>query len=1052
MGCPQTRRYARIGSLLTRATALFALLCSDTAQATQWVEFGPNPIKARREMGGRMVSLALHPNKPDVLYAGAASGGLWRWDNSSWTPLTDHMPVASIGAIAIDPKDPDTIYAGTGESTYSSASFYGLGIFKSTDGGESWKHYGEKTLGGRSVHQLAISPKTGHILLALAETGEAKEHPQRKEPGGLFISKDKGKSWERVSGIPKWDATDVVFAPDDPDTIYAALSSPQNGKGSPHAGLYRSTDGGKSWEKRPGLPKDPRKIVLAVSPADPDRLYALGGGTSPSLYVSRDRGKSFSRKSVRGLRAQINGHYDICVAADPTNADRVFTGGIQVYVSTNGGDSSRRVTPPHPDIQRLLIDDSGSLYCAQDGGIHISKDGGSRWTTRNKGLGTVQIYPGGALNSADPQKMVGGLQDNGTVYRSGKSNVWNESLGGDGGCNASHPETPNVVFSGYYGAGNLYKSTNGGRSYSLSSSGISKSDRVSFLPPFVYHPKDPKVLFYGTQRMYKSTNQGRSWKAISSSIAGAGKAIRSIAISPDGEWLYVVTGDETVQVSKDGGKNFKKVLSNVHGPRTLSKQISVAPWDRKVAFLGVWSFETDPIRMTKDGGETWTSILGNLRKAPVNTTAAVQSGENKIVLAGTDAGIFANCNLDGHWRSVGEFFPTTPVADVQYDAKYQRLVAFTFGRGAWVLPEVNDSFWSTLCSESAPEPEPDPSTDSSESSSNNSPEPGPTGESDSADATDSSGKESGSADSSGKSPGPDGPSGGDDSNQPSAEPTVDGGDSASCSCSSAAPFGGWLCLLPGLSLLARRRRARASGAAAAALALCGLAASPALAAEPDLRAGLSFDRQQRSQGLSFSLGTTLALSLDRPQGLSWTQASPGFQGVQLQRFVVQNPDSSQDTVSSELRSSSPTLSYPLSLVGSHVLLFCTEESRKSPLLERYVYCNKTVIRVSDGEGRVGSIGPSVAGKAGEPVEIRALMSPDRIEVGSGLPVRVYMDNQHPVGDEILVIAPDQSARKIKIYDKGIAHVPVDQAGTWIIRYEGQSGNTHYVGDLVFEVL
>lgn len=1042
---------------------LAALTGADALANNTWVEFGPGPLKASREMGGRMSALAIHPSKPNVVYAGAASGGLWRWDNDSWTPLTDHMPVSSVGAVVIDPKDPNIIYAGTGESAYSSASFYGLGVYKSTDGGETWKHYGRKELSGRSVHNMVISKDTGHIFLSLAQTGEPKEHPGRKLPGGLFVSKDKGKTWKRVSGLPEWDSTDVAFAPDDHKTIYAALSSRQDGSGQKNSGVYVSNDAGDTWNKAPGFPRDPRKIVFATSEADPNRLYALGGGTSPSLYVSKDRGKSFSKKSVRGLKAQINGHYDICVAADPTNADKVYMGGVQVYVSTNGGESSRRVTPPHPDIQRLLVDKNGVLYCAQDGGIHISKDGGNRWTTRNKGLGTIQFYPGGALNSSDPEKMVGGLQDNGTVYRSGKGLVWSMTLGGDGGCNASHPKTPNVVFSGYYGAGNLYKSTNGGRSYKHSSSGITKSDRVSFLPPFVYHPQDSNVLFYATQRMYKSTNQGKSWKAISRDVAGKGKAIRSLAISKDGTWLYAVTGDEKVHVSKDGGKTFTKVLDNIHGPRTLSKQISVAPWDKKVAFLGVWSFESDPIRMTKDAGKTWTSLLGNLRKMPVNTTTALESADHKVVLAGTDAGIYATCDFDGKWRSVGDFFPTTPVADIQYDTKYNRLVAFTFGRGAWVLKDVNDAYWKRLCAikdeDPNPEPDPEPETESgtegteSGGDSSGKDESESSSDSGSNDQTPDDSPDSGEDDTEGSSQDSAGNEPGDDPTEdPSQNPGDPGepGDSGSCGCNSATPISAWLGALPLLTLVRRRKR-QGTAILAGVLGLC--LTPPAMAQDktPDNRPGLSFGGDSYSGGLSFSLGSRLEMQLSRPAQLTWALKDPNFNDLELQRFVIQNPDSSQDSVSTQVRNPSPEVSYTLNQVGSHTLLFCTEESQHTPLLERYVYCNKTVIRVSDGEGRVGWVGPSMAGKAGEPVEIRAMASPDRASVGAEMPVRVYMDGSNPVGDVVVAIAPDQSRREVKIYDKGIAHVPIDQAGVWIIRYEGQSGDTHYVGDLVFEV-
>jgi photosystem II stability/assembly factor-like uncharacterized protein len=726
---------SHVGSSNSRRLAcsviFLATLAGRDARAEKWEEYGPSPIGAGAKMAGRMVSLAPHPTNPDFLYAGAASGGLWKWDGDQWTPLTDHMPIASIGALALDPNDPDTIYAGTGEPTFSSNSFSGLGIYRSKDGGQTWEHFAEEIFGGRSITQIRIAPDTGDIFASMTVSGEPKEHPDSTLPGGLYRSSDGGVNWEPVTGLPKIDASDFAFDPENPKIIFAGLQSPVRGDPPPESGLYRSNDGGTSWKKlTDGLPSDPKKIAIAISPVDSSRIYVLAGGANPSVYVSRDGGDTWEKNTPSSFTAQIFGHYDLCALADSDDVDTAYFGGVQMVKTTDGGRNFSRITPAHTDIQRLAFDAGGRLIVAQDGGIHVSNNKGSSWSTRNDGLSTVQIYAGGAINSANPEMMVGGLQDNGTVLRTGDLE-WDQVMGADGGCNASHPDTPNVVFSEIYDAGNIYRSDDSGRTFKHVGSGIDSNDRTCFMPTFAIHPGDPDVVFYGTQRLWRTSNRGGSWQAISSEIAGDEKALRSIAVSNDGESIYVTTTGMEVHVSHDGGANFKRVLTEIHGPRTSSKQIRVAPWDGQEAYLAVWSYTTPQVQVTQDGGTTWTSLKGDLIDVPVNTVEAFEIGGNKIVIAGSDRGIFATCNQDGHWRKVSENFPTVPVVDVQADLAHDRLVAFTFGRGAWVLSQADEAYWRELCEE-----EPD---DSSEESSSDS-------EGDSS-ATDESGSDSSDDDS-----------------------------------------------------------------------------------------------------------------------------------------------------------------------------------------------------------------------------------------------------------------------------------------------------------------
>ncbi|MEE9385417.1 MAG: hypothetical protein V3V08_18575 [Nannocystaceae bacterium] len=246
----------------------------------------------------------------------------------------------------------------------------------------------------------------------------------------------------------------------------------------------------------------------------------------------------------------------------PDDVDTAYFGGVQLVRTTDGGRKFSRMTPSHPDIQRLAFDAGGGLIVAEDSGVHVISDNGDSWS------------------------MVGGLQDNGPVLRV-DDQVWEMVMGADGGCNASHPATPNVVFSEIYNAGNIYRSDDGGINFSNAGTGIAPGDRTSFLPPFAYHLGDPDVLFHGTHRMWKTNNRGGDWEAISAEVAGNGTAIRSIALGNDALYQYVTTTGDEVHVSSDGGVTFRKSLEGIHGPRTPSKQIRVAPWAPKTAFLGV---------------------------------------------------------------------------------------------------------------------------------------------------------------------------------------------------------------------------------------------------------------------------------------------------------------------------------------------------------------------------------------------------------------------------------------------------------------------------------
>ncbi len=671
-----------------------------TLLSAEWEELGPAPI-SNGSYTGRVSAIACSPTLSNRYYAGGADGGVWRTDDggASWTPLTDDMSTTSVGAIAIDPSNEDIVYVGTGEANYANHSRYGLGVFKSWDGGDSWEQLAESTFGGRCFSRLLVDPTNGQVLYAsitraggFPELAAAKGHPGATGDLGVFKSVDGGVIWTHLtSGLPNLSATDLAMSPTDSQVLYAAIGRIF---GSSQNGIYKSTNGGSSWTKlTSGLPSGSSvgRISLAVAPSDASRLYALitygcdaygGGGYTRGGYKSTNGGSSWSSISVGSIQASY-GWYLSVVRVHPTTPNTVFMGGYSLERSTNGGSSFSGVTPPHVDMHALDFDAAGRLLCGDDGGVHRSTNNGSSWISRNNGLGTIQFYAGLSSHPTNDETFYGGTQDNGTNKRSTSGLSWTMVFGGDGGWTQVSPSNPNHVFVEYQGTGNLYKSTNGGSSFSWAGSGISSYDRNCFLPPYLIDPTDTSRMLYGTHRVYRSTNSGSSWSAISGDLSNGSGAIRALAMSPaDTNVVWAATNDGNVQVSVNGGSSFTKVLSGIPGWPRVTREIFCHPTDSSTAWLAVASYGTDQIRKTTDFGQTWTELDGTLPDVPVNVVAVIPGPPDRI-FAGTDQGVLFSPDEGATWQPFGRDLPNAPVIDILLEPDRDRIVVGTQGRGAW---------------------------------------------------------------------------------------------------------------------------------------------------------------------------------------------------------------------------------------------------------------------------------------------------------------------------------------------------------------------------------
>jgi photosystem II stability/assembly factor-like uncharacterized protein len=692
----------RNAALLGRVVALCLLgaVCG-AAGALDWEELGPAPIYTG-QYTGRVSAIACSRTDPDLYYVGGADGGVWRSEDggASWTPLTDNMPTTAIGALAIDPTDESIIYAGTGEANYANHSRYGLGLYKSTDGGDNWQTLAADVFSGRCFSRLLINPDNPQRLYAaitpaggFPAMAAAKGHPGATGPVGVFRSDDGGTTWTQLlNGLPNLAATDLAMDPTNPNILYAAIGHIFGATGN---GIYRSTTGGDSWTKLAGgLPTSSLgRISVAVAPSQPTRLYALichssdtagGGASTIGAYRSDNSGASWVQIAyMPGIQATY-GWYLSIIGIDPADSAIFFMGGVDL-VRYDHDAIWYYVTPPHVDMHAITWDAAGRIVVGDDGGVHRSEDGGWNWTSLNTGLGLIQGYAGYSPHP-DEYYMFIGSQDNGTL-RHNSDDTWYSILGGDGGWTQVDLFNPAVVFAEFQGSGNLYRSNNLGVNFVYSGSGISSADRNCFMPPYLINPNDSARMLYGTHRIYQSTNHGSSWTVISSDLTGGGNAaIRSLVMAPSNpNTVYAATNDGRVLVSTNGGYNWTIIRQNVQSWPRVMRQMWVHPTDPQTVYLAVSAFGQEQILRTTDQGENWTALDANFPDLPVNVIAVDVRTAAPTIFVGAEDGLYRSLNQGASWHRYGNGLPRSPVIDLSLEPTRSRLIAATQGRGIWKI-------------------------------------------------------------------------------------------------------------------------------------------------------------------------------------------------------------------------------------------------------------------------------------------------------------------------------------------------------------------------------
>lgn len=668
--------------------------------------------------GGRLTDIESAACTSDI-YAGAASGGIFKLsaDGSLWESIFDEALSLSIGDIALSPSDCETIYAGTGEANCGGGSqtYDGVGVYKSTDGGNSWEHKGLEQ--SRNIGRIAVHPEDPEIAYVAAMGNLFADSPDR----GIYKTSDGGNTWELILYVS--DSTggiDIVINPESPDMVYAALweriRRPDRRRyGGPTCGIYKTEDGGENWtELSNGLPspgEDVGRIGIDICQSEPDVLYAIYAdktGYFEGVYKSTNGGNTWNQTNDGALENcyQSYGWWFGRIEADPVDPAIAYVIGFDLYKTTNSGNSWSNISESdvHVDQHGLYINplDHDQLFLGNDGGYYISADGGTNWEWINT-LPITQFYTC-EIDEQNPWRLYGGTQDNGTNRTlAGATDDWNRIYGGDGFYVLVDPEDNDYIYAEYQ-YGGLGRSTDGGLSFNGATSGISSSDRKNWNTPVVFDPANSQILYYGSNKLYKSTNRAVSWSAISGDLTnGPGVnltygTLTTIAVSPvNSDIIYTGTDDGNVWVTTTGGAGWMQVDETL--PDRWVTRLAADPWEDNTVYVTFSGYRWDEyiphVLRSDDNGQNWTDISGNLPEIPLNDII-VDPENNQWLYVASDAGVFSSHDLGVTWSLMGANLPLVPVNDLDLHNPTRKLVAATFGKSMYTYDLYQDTISTGL--------------------------------------------------------------------------------------------------------------------------------------------------------------------------------------------------------------------------------------------------------------------------------------------------------------------------------------------------------------------
>lgn len=679
--------------------------------------------------GGRTRAISGVASEPNVFYIAQVNGGVWKTTDygETWTPIFDAEPTQSIGALEAAPSDPNIIYVGSGEGLQRPDLSVGNGMYKSTDAGKTWVHLGLDD--AQQIAQLAIDPRDPNRVL-VAVVG----HPYGpSEMRGIFRTTDGGQTWEKVLSKDQYTGGgDVEIDPQNPDVAYASLwdtvSGPwedANEYNGPNSGMYKSTDGGANWTQlTQGLPEKIIQADFAIAPSEPSRVYAtVAFGRGVGVFRSDDAGATWRRTTTDPRPTMRIGGGDLPVPkVDPKNPDVLYTTSTVTWKSTDGGATwaALKGAPGGDDYQNMWINPNNPdiILLTADQGAVVSVNGGKTWSNSWYTEPTAQFYHVIADNEF-PYRVYGGQQESGSVGIASRGNdgeitirEWHPVGVIEYGYVAPDPLHPDIV----YGAGRTEVSkfdwVTGQVQKVTPIAASSPEYRADRTEPIMFSPIDPHVLYYCTNHLFKTTNGGDSWTVISPDLSrehpGIPQSLGDMAANnPEAEnergaiyalgpspkninLLWAGTDDGYIWVTHDGGKNWHNVTPPEMTPWSKVTQIVASHYDPNTAFASVSRFRIDDMKpyiyRTDDGGKHWQLIVDGLPgNEPVDTVREDPVRRN-LLFAGTETAVWVSFDAGDHWQSLQMNLPHTSMRDLWiHDSD---LLVGTHGRGFWILDDI----------------------------------------------------------------------------------------------------------------------------------------------------------------------------------------------------------------------------------------------------------------------------------------------------------------------------------------------------------------------------
>lgn len=686
--------------------------------------------------GGRVTTVTGVVSEPHTFYFGSTGGGIWKTTDAgtTWNNISDgFLDATSMGAIRVAPSDNNIIYAATGSDGIRSNVSTGLGVYKSTDAGKTWKFVGLRDAGQTGA--VEIHPTNPDIAFVSVIGNAFRPSPTR----GLYRTRDGGANWERVLYVSdSTGSVDVEFNPADPNELYATMWRAERKpwtiiSGANEGGIYKSTDGGSTWRKlSKGLPQGLfGKADLAVSPADPNRVYALieAPGKEGGLYRSDDRGETWRQTSNQNGITNRPFYY-INVDADPTNADRVFAQAEGFWVSTDGGTTFRTMFTPHSDNHDIWINPRNPAIWIQanDGGVNVTLDDGKTWSTQYN-QPTAEIYQV-ATDNRYPYRLYGAQQDNSTLMipslplTAGRPDSWMQQWQNSAGCETGptipHPTNPDIVYGNCKGQfSRLNVATGQEKNYWVGGQylyGFNPKDlkfRFQRIAPIEISPFDPGVIYHGSQFVHRTRDEGVTWEVISPDLTtndprGHEVSGKPITIDATGEeyysTLYVIresprergvlwTGanDGPIHVSRDNGKTWTNVTPKDVPPGGRVQSIEPSRHQDGKAYATVLMYLLGDFRpyvyRTTDYGKSWTKITNGVRADEPTRVVREDPERPGLLYLGTEFGIYVSFDDGANWQPFQLNLPITPVMDITMHAG--DLALATQGRGFWILDDLS---------------------------------------------------------------------------------------------------------------------------------------------------------------------------------------------------------------------------------------------------------------------------------------------------------------------------------------------------------------------------